>query len=236
MANTPRYFCFDAAAAQPAHHGLKPVGDLTAGFTQKQAVGGHHLDTPGRQDPRRRMHDRTQYAFPRKRTLLRLIRVDRLKRLIRQCTAEIMEEPPWDAVGAADDHGVGTDERTQGRREIRQDLRLHGEEHIVMNAEVGRRSGARPALPRLTSPLDDEAAGTQRRQGRPARQHRHGPSGAVESVADPGADGARPHDGGRWTQPSGLWDSAIRYQSSFRVPIMMVASRKNIASAPNTKA
>jgi len=61
-----------------------------------------------------------------------------------------------------------------------------------MNAEFGRRSGARPAVPRLTSPLDGEAAGMKRGQGRPAREHRYVPSGPVESVADPGADGARP--------------------------------------------
>src|SRR6266404_7517228 len=156
MANTLRYFRVDAAAAQPAHRGLKPVRDLAIGFTQKQAVSGHHLDMPGRKDPRRRMHDGAQHAFPRTRPLLRLIRVDGSKRLIHQCAPEIMEEPPGDAVGAADDHGRGTDERTQGRREIWQDLRLYGEEYIVMNAELGRRSGVRPAVPRLTSPLADQ--------------------------------------------------------------------------------
>jgi hypothetical protein len=78
-----------------------------------------------------------------------------------------------------------------------------------MNAELVRRSGPRPAVPSLTSPLDDKAAGTKRGQSRPARQHGHGPSGAIEGVADPGADGARPCDDDRWTHGLCLWASAI---------------------------
>src|SRR5258707_1045029 len=104
------------------------------------------------------MHDGTQDAFPRKRALLRLTRVDGLKRVVGQDTAEIMEEPPRNAVGAADDHGGRTDERAQGRCELGQDLRLHRKEHIVMNSELGRRSGLRLAVPRLTAPLAYQAA------------------------------------------------------------------------------
>jgi len=92
MANTLRYFRVDAAAAQSVHQGLKPVRNLTTGFAQKQAVSSHHLDMPRGKNPRRCMHDGTQYAFPRKRPLLRLIRIDRQKRLIRQRAAEILEE------------------------------------------------------------------------------------------------------------------------------------------------
>src|SRR5260370_39949753 len=218
MADTLRYVCIDAAVAQPVPHGLQTVRDLTARFAQEQAVSGHHLDLRRRKDPRRRVHDGTEYAIPRKRSLLRLVWIDGLKRLIRHGAAEIMEEPPRDAVGAADDHGGRTDERAQGSRELRQDLRLHGKEHVVMNSEFRRRSGPRPALPYLAAPVDAKAARTQRSQGRPARQHRHRPSGAIESVADPGTDGARPHDGNRWTHDLGLlfqlW--SMRYNNRSR--------------------
>jgi len=114
-----------------------------------------------------------------------------------QRAAEIVKEPPGDAVGAADDDASGPDESTQGRRQGRQHLRLHGENHVVMDAEFRRRSGTRPAAPKVPGSFDGEAAGTQHRQRGIARKHGHGPSGAIEGIGNPRTDGARPHDDDR---------------------------------------
>src|SRR5450631_1139615 len=101
--------------------------------------------------------------LPRECSLLRSVRVDGPQRLIRQRAAEIVKEPPGDAVGAADDDAGRAHKRGQGRREIRQDLRLHREKYVIMNSELRRGSGARPTVARLAARLDPEALSTQGR-------------------------------------------------------------------------
>ena len=156
--------------------------------------------------------------------------------LVREDPAEIMKKPPRYAVGAADHHRGRADQSAQRRREIRQDLRFHGQEQIVMSPEFGGRSGARPAVPRLAAPLDDQAVGPQSSQRRRRAPTWTPPIRHDRERRRASTNGARPDNGDRWLHVPGLVDSATRYQSSLRVPIRVIASKKNIASAPNSKA
>ena len=87
--------------------------------------------------------------------------------------------------------------RAPKRREMRQDLRLHGEKHIVMRTELRRRSGPRPTAPRVHRPFDREALVCSAASVEPRASSDTGQSGAIEGIGEPRADGARPHDGYR---------------------------------------
>jgi len=145
-------------------------------------------------DAHRSMHDGAQCAFPRKRSLLRPIGIDRLEASIRQRTAEIMKEPPGNAVGAADHDRRGADERAQLRCEFRQALRLDAEKHIVVHAQLGSRACSGPTYASLIALGDVQPGGAQLFKGPAPRQHGHLPSRPVEGVAYPCPNGTCAHD------------------------------------------
>ncbi len=111
LANSARRLCVDAAVAKRAYHGFKPRREFAARLAEQQPIDGDNFDVCGGQHACRGMHHGSQRALPRKGSLLKTAGVDRLETSVVEPAAEILEEPPGNAVGAADDHARGSYQR-----------------------------------------------------------------------------------------------------------------------------
>ena len=117
VADLPRRLRVDAAVAQSPASSSRRARNFAARFAQQQSIGGHHLRRVPAPAPVPRHAPRIPVFAAAETRAPATAGIDRLERLIRQRAAEILEVPPGNAVGAADDHRVGTDEGTQAARD-----------------------------------------------------------------------------------------------------------------------
>jgi hypothetical protein len=113
-----------------------------------------------------------------------------------QRTAKAFKEPPGHAVHGGEHHGAGSEQRGDGLRHARHGRCLHGHDHQVLHAQVGRVAagahGHRGGAARAFKPQAVVLHGLQRVA---ARHHADVAAGLRQAHADPAADGAGAVDG-----------------------------------------
>ena len=147
-------------------------------------------------------------------------RIHRLKRLLVECCSRLrlVEIPPGQAVDGRHDSCVGAQQRHQVVEDHRDGMRLDGEDHIILRAEIGRPVACRKAVAGyLAVLLESQSVRPDGFQMRAAGDKAYLGACLVQGCADIAADGA----GAEYTDtchrfaPLGLW---LRPLTSLRGP------------------